>query len=81
VFLCMSWSLSSCVLSIVHIVVPSRLCKVVCVCFIGFCVDSQPLHGLMSRSGFMRVGENVRLSDPHTSIVNGFSRVYVFTFF
>ena len=31
----MSWSLSSLMFSIVHMVVPSGLCSVVCVCFVG----------------------------------------------
>ncbi len=30
-----SWSLSSCLLSIVHIIVPSGLWSVVCVCNVG----------------------------------------------
>ncbi len=80
-FLYMSWSFSSRLLSMVHTVVPSGLCRIGCVCFVGCCVSSYPLVGRVSRSGFMDVVENVRLGDLQPSLVRGFSggvRLFVF---
>ena len=66
-----SWSLSSRLLSIVHIVVPSGLCSVVCVCSVGCCDSSYRWVGCVSRSGFMGVVETVRLGDLHPSSFSG----------
>ena len=65
----MSWSLSSRLLSIVHIVVPSGLCSVVCVCSVGCCDSSYRWVGCVSRSGLIGVVEKVRLGDLHPSAV------------
>jgi hypothetical protein len=65
----MSWSLSSLLFSIVHMVVPSGLCNVACVCCVGCCVSSNRLVGCVSRSGLMGVVEKVRLGDLHPSSV------------
>ena len=64
-----SWSLSSRLLSIVHIVVPSGLCCVVCVCSVRCCDSSYRWVGCVSRSGLMGVVEKVRLGDLHLSSV------------
>jgi hypothetical protein len=64
-----SWSLSSRLFSIVHIVVPSGLCSVVCVCSVGCCDSSYRWVGCVSRSGLMGVVEKVRLGDLHPSSV------------
>jgi hypothetical protein len=64
-----SCSLSSRLLSIVHIVVPSGLCSVVCVCSVGCCDSSYRWVGCVSRSGLMGVVEKVRLGDLHPSSV------------
>ena len=69
------WSLSSLLFfisllfSIVHMVVPSSLCNVVCVCYVRCCVSSYRLVGCASRSVLMGVVEKVRLGDPHLSSV------------
>ncbi len=64
-----SWSLSSRLFSIVHIVVPSGLCSVVWVCCVGCCDNSYRWVGCVSRSGFIGMVENVRLGDLHPSVV------------
>ena len=67
-----SWSLSSRLLYIVHIVVPFGLCSVVCVCFcVGCCVSSYRWAGYVSRSGLMGVVEKLRLGDLYPSAVFG----------
>ena len=65
----MSWSLSSLLFSIVHLVVPSGLCSVVCVFCVGCCVSSYRWVGCVSRSGLIGVVEKVRLGDLHPSVV------------
>ena len=65
----MSWSLSSLLFPIVHMVVPSGLCSVVRVFSVGCCVSSYRWVGCVSRSGFMGVVEKVRLGDLHPSSV------------
>ena len=67
----MSRSLSSLLFSIVHMLVPSGLCNVVCVCRAGYCVSSYRLVGCPSRSGLMGMVEKVRLGDLHPSSVFG----------
>ena len=57
--------------SIVHMVVPSGLCNVACVCREGCCVSSYRLVGCVSRSGLIRVVDKVRLGDLHPSSVKG----------
>ena len=53
--------------------VPCGLCSEVCVGFVGRCVSSYRLVGMMSRSGLIGVVENIRLADlHHPSIVIGF---------
>ena len=65
----MSWSLSSLLFSIVHMVVPSGLCSVVCVFSVRCCVSSYRWVGCVSRSGLIGVVEKVRLRDLHPSAV------------
>ncbi len=71
----MSWSLYSLLFSIVHMVVPSGLCNVVCVCVCVVwgvvCVSSYRLVGCVSRSGLMGVVVKVTLGDLHPSSVFG----------
>jgi hypothetical protein len=65
VFSClhMSWILSSLLFSIVHMVMPSGLCSVVCVFSVGCCVSSYRRVGCVYRSGLLGVVEEVRLED------------------
>jgi len=65
----MSWSLSSSLFSIVHMVVPSGLCSVVCVFSVVCCASSYRWVGYVSRSGLTGVVEKVRLGDLHPSAV------------
>ena len=67
--LCMSWSFSSLMFSIVHMVLPSSLRSVVCVFCVGCCVNSYFLVGCVSKSGLIGVVEKVRLGDLHPSAV------------
>jgi hypothetical protein len=67
----MSWSLSSLLFSIVHMVLSYGLCSVVYVCYAGCCSSSYRLVGCVSRSGLMGVVEEVRLGDLHPSSVIG----------
>jgi hypothetical protein len=60
---------SSLLFSIVHMVVPSGLCSVWCVCFVGCWVGSYRFIGCVSISGMIGVVEYVRLFDLHPSIV------------
>ncbi len=69
----MSYNVSSLLLSIVHMVVPSGLCSVACDGFVGCWASSYRFVGCMSRSGLIGVMENVRLVDLHPSVVIGFS--------
>ena len=65
----MSWSLSSLLFSIVHMVVPSGLCSGVCVFNVGCFVSSYRWVGCVSRSGLIGVVEKVRLGDLQPSAV------------
>ncbi len=65
----MSWSLSSLLFSIVHMVVPSGLWNVVCVYCVGCCVSSYRWVGCVSRSVLMGVVEKMRFGDLHPSTV------------
>ena len=67
----MSWSLSSLLFSIVHMIAPSGLCSVVCVFSVGCCVSSYRCVGYVYRSGFIGVVDKVRLGDLHPSTVFG----------
>ena len=67
----MPWNLFSLLFSIVHMVMPSGLCNVVCVLCAGYCVSSYRWVGCVSRSGLMGVVEKVRLWDLHPSSVFG----------
>jgi len=67
----MTWSLSSLLFSIVHMVLPSITCNVVCVCYVECCVSSYRWVGCVSRFGLMGVVEKVRLRDRHPSVVLG----------
>ena len=66
-----SWSLYSLLFSIVHMVVTSGLCSVLCVFSVGCCVTSYRWVGCVSKSGLIGVVENVRLGDLHPSAVFG----------
>ena len=65
----MSWSLSTLLFSIVHMVVPSGLCSIICVFCVGCLVSSYRWVGCVSRSGSIGVVEKVRLGDRHPSVV------------
>jgi hypothetical protein len=67
----MSWSLSSFLRSVVHMVVLFGLCNVVCVLCVGCCVSSYRWVGCVSRSGLMGVVEKVRFGALHSSSVFG----------
>ena len=67
----MSWSLSSLLFSIEHMVVPSGLCNVVCMCCVGCCVSSYRWVRCVPRSRLMGVVENVRFGDLHPSVILG----------
>jgi hypothetical protein len=77
----MSWSLSSRLFSIVHIVVPSGLCRVVFVGCVGCCASSYWWVECVSRSWLMGVVEKVRFGDLQPYIVRGFSGRCVFLSF
>ena len=67
----MSWSLSTLLFSIVHMVVPFGLCSIICVVCGGCLVSSYRWVGCVSRSGLIWVVEKVRLGDLHPSAVFG----------
>jgi hypothetical protein len=69
----MSWSLSSLLFSIGHMVVPSGLYNFVCACCVGCCASSYQWVGCVSGSGLMGVVEKVRFGDLHPSVVFGLS--------
>ena len=68
-----SWSLSCRLFSIKHMVVPSGLCNIVCVCCVGCCASSYRWVGCVSRSGLMVVVKNMRIGDLHPPGVLGFA--------